>query len=151
MIRVADFAASARRTAAALSVLLAATMAVPPTAKAEPNRDALLAALASEAKAADAGFTDFSADRGKAFFLAVQSGGEADTASCTSCHGQDPKQAGKTRAGKEIAAMAVSVTADRYTDPAKVAKWFQRNCNTVFGRECTAPEKGDFITFMMGE
>ncbi len=85
--------------------------------------------LTEAAKADDAGFTAFSADRGKAFFLASQTGGKPDTPSCTSCHTDNPKKAGQTRAGKEIAPMAVSVTADRYTDPEKVAKWFQRNCN----------------------
>jgi hypothetical protein len=47
--------------------------------------------------------------------------------------------------------MAVSKTPDRYTDPAKVEKWFQRNCQSVLGRECTAVEKGDFLTFMTSQ
>ena len=46
--------------------------------------------------------------------------------------------------------MAVSVTPERFTDAAKVEKWFGRNCNTVLGRECTALEKGDFITYLSG-
>jgi hypothetical protein len=36
----------------------------------------------------------------------------------------------------------VSVTPARYTDPAKVEKWFKRNCTEVLGRVCTAQEKG---------
>jgi hypothetical protein len=44
--------------------------------------------------------------------------------------------------------MAVSMTPDRFTDPEKVAKWFSRNCNGVLGRDCTAVEKGDFITYL---
>ena len=47
--------------------------------------------------------------------------------------------------------MAVSVTPDRFTDLAKVEKWFRRNCNTVLGRECTPAEKGDFIAFMTSQ
>ena len=47
--------------------------------------------------------------------------------------------------------MAVSKTADRFTDPEKVAKWFLRNCTTVLGRECTATEKGDVITFLASQ
>ncbi len=58
---------------------------------------------------------------------------------------------GETRAGKPIEPMAVSVTPDRYRDPKKVAKWFRRNCQSVLGRECTAPEKGDFLTLMISQ
>ena len=94
------------------------------------------------------GFSGFSPDRGKAFFLAERTTGNPDTRSCSACHTADPKDAGETRAGKRIAPMAVSVTPDRFTDLAKVEKWFRRNCDTVMGRECTAAEKGDFITFM---
>jgi hypothetical protein len=45
--------------------------------------------------------------------------------------------------------MAVSIQADRYLDAAKVEKWYRRNCRSVLGRECTAIEKGDFLTFMI--
>jgi hypothetical protein len=55
---------------------------------------------------------------------------------------------GRTRAGKEIAPMAVSRSPNRFTDPAKVEKWFTRNCRTVYGRPCTAEEKGNYLSFM---
>jgi hypothetical protein len=32
-----------------------------------------------------------------------------------------------------------------------VEKWFTRTCQDVLGRACTAQEKGDFITYMMGQ
>ncbi len=91
----------------------------------------------------------FSAERGKALFMARHKGGKPKTPSCTTCHSKSPLNAGRTRAGKRIAPMAVSKTSDRYSDPKKVAKWFRRNCRSVLGRECTPLEKGDFITFMM--
>jgi hypothetical protein len=47
--------------------------------------------------------------------------------------------------------MAVSKTPARYTDRDTVEKWFARNCQDVLGRPCTAREKGDFITYMMGQ
>ncbi len=47
--------------------------------------------------------------------------------------------------------MAVSKNPARYTDPDNVEKWFGRNCSDVLGRACTAREKGDFITYMMGQ
>ena len=94
----------------------------------------------------DPAFAGFSADRGKAFFLA--SHGSGDTPSCSTCHTTDPTNLGRTRVGKAIKPMAVSANPDRFTDLAKVEKWFRRNCNTVLGRECTPAEKGDFIAFM---
>jgi hypothetical protein len=134
------------------SVLLCAVLISSATlAAANAARDAILANLHAQAKAADAGFTGFSAPRGATFYAATHPGGKPDTPSCTTCHSASPHQPGKTRAGKDIAPMAVSKTPDRYTDPAKVEKWFQRNCQSVLGRECTAVEKGDFLTFMTSQ
>jgi hypothetical protein len=124
-------------------------LAALPAEAGSPARDALMATYAAEAKRDSPGFTGFSAERGAAFFAAIQKGGKPDTPSCTSCHGQTPESAGQTRAGKPIEPMAASKVPARYTDPEKVAKWFQRNCASVLGRDCTAQEKGDFITFML--
>jgi hypothetical protein len=134
------------------SILLCAVLISSATlAAANAARDAILTNLHAQAKAADAGFTGFSAPRGATFYASTHSGGKPDTPSCTTCHSTSPHQPGKTRAGKDIAPMAVSKTPDRYTDPAKVEKWFQRNCQSVLGRECTAVEKGDFLTFMTSQ
>jgi len=130
--------------------LALSAIAVAATAMAASNsgRDAILAAFAAEAKKTDAGFVGFSPQRGQAFFAASHTGGKPDTPSCTTCHTRDPTREGQTRAGKQIAPMAVSMTPDRFTDPEKVAKWFLRNCNGVLGRDCTPVEKGDFITYL---
>jgi cytochrome c peroxidase len=112
---------------------------------ADPARQAILDGYATQAGVAP------SAGRGKTFFFATHSGGKPDTASCASCHGQDPRVAGRTRAGKPIEPLAVSVAPSRFTDPAKVEKWFGRNCQTVLARACTAAEKADFIAFMSGQ
>jgi mono/diheme cytochrome c family protein len=130
--------------------MLAAAAAIG-AAQADPLRDQILAALLAEAQQADPGLAGFSAERGAAFYAATQSGGKPDTPSCASCHGASSREQGRTRAGKEIAPMAVSLTPDRFTDPAKVEKWFGRNCNSVLGRDCTAAEKGDFIAYLMGQ
>jgi hypothetical protein len=37
----------------------------------------------------------------------------------------------------------------RFSNPAKVEKWFKRNCTEVLGRACTPAEKADFIKFVM--
>ncbi len=118
--------------------------------EANPARDAIMAGLGAEAKASDPAFAGFSPQRGQALYGAKSTVGKPDTPSCTTCHTADPTQMGQTRAGKEIDAMAVSKTPNRFTDPEKVAKWFGRNCNSVLGRPCTAAEKGDFLTYLIG-
>ncbi len=115
------------------------------------GQQTVLDRYAAEAKAAAPAFAGFSAERGKAFFLAHPASGKPDTPSCTTCHTADARQIGHSRAGKEIGPLAVSATPDRFTDIAKTEKWFTRNCDSVLGRACTAAEKGDFITFMVSQ
>ena len=116
---------------------------------ADPRRDALLAEFLAQARKDEAGFARFVAERGAAFYRATHPGGKQG--SCTSCHGNSPLDKGKTRAGKDIDPMAVSKSPTRYTDRDTVEKWFTRNCQDVLARACTAKEKGDFITYMMGQ
>jgi len=69
--------------------------------------------------------------------------------SCTSCHGADLRRSGEhLRTGKRIEAMAPSVNRERLNDPAKIEKWFRRNCKWTWGRECTAQEKADILAFL---
>lgn len=131
-------------TAAALAALTVVAFA-------GPIQDRTIAHYAAQANAQSPGFAGFSAERGKTLFVAGQTGGKPDTPSCTSCHGASPQATGQTRAGKEIAPMALSKTPDRYGDLEKVEKWFDRNCTSVLGRRCTPVEKGDFVTFMAGQ
>lgn len=120
-------------------------------AQAEPARDSILAAFEAQAKAENSAFAGFTAGAGEALFTAKHTGGKPDTPSCTSCHGTTPLASGETRAGKVIEPMAASKTPARYTDTEKVDKWFFRNCRSVLGRECTAQEKGDYLTFMISQ
>ena len=70
--------------------------------------------------------------------------------SCSSCHGAVPTQGGKHAAtGKPITALAPGFGAERFTDAAKTEKWFRRNCNDVVGRECSAAEKADVLSWLM--
>ena len=119
-------------------ILSTATLAGP--------REDILAKYAEAAKSA--GFT---AARGQALHTQNFTGGKPDTPSCTTCHGKDTRAAGRTPAGKPIDPVAVSAAPTRYTDAAKVEKWFKRNCTEVLGRECTAQEKGDWLTFVIGQ
>jgi Domain of unknown function (DUF1924) len=70
--------------------------------------------------------------------------------SCSSCHGALPVQAGRhAGTGKPIAALASAANPERFTDAAKVEKWFRRNCNDVLGRECSAAEKADVVAWLI--
>ena len=90
-----------------------------------------------------------SAARGEKFFFAKVAQANGEIASCTTCHTDNPKAAGKTRAHKPIEPLAPVANRERLTDPAKVEKWFKRNCKDVLARECTAQEKADFVAFLI--
>jgi len=69
--------------------------------------------------------------------------------SCASCHTADPRKSGKhIRTGKTIAALAPSVNHKRLTDTRKIQKWLKRNCLWTLGRECTATENGDLLSYL---
>ena len=112
-------------------------------------REEQLDKYASATKATNPAFSGFSAARGKTLHTQTFAGGKADTPACTSCHGNDTRGAGRNPAGKVIEPMALSASPARYTDPAKVEKWFKRNCADVLGRACSAQEKADFAAYMI--
>jgi uncharacterized membrane protein len=69
---------------------------------------------------------------------------------CATCHTATPTVQGKhASTGKLIAPLAPAANADRFTDTAKTEKWFRRNCNDVLGRECTAGEKADLLSWLL--
>jgi len=87
-----------------------------------------------------------SAERGARFFTAKQ-GGEW---SCASCHTERPTQAGRhAKTDKPITPLAPSANAERFTDAAKVDKWFRRNCNDTLNRACSAQEKADVMAWLL--
>lgn len=134
--------------------VVAAIIILPLAALAAGNteRAAILADYAAKARAADPGFAGFSVQRGEALFRGSFTGGDARTPSCMSCHTADPRQPGRNaKTGRPIDPVAVSVDPRRYTDAAQVDKHFTRDCKSVLGRDCTMQERGDYITFMMGQ
>ena len=68
--------------------------------------------------------------------------------SCTTCHTTDPRPRGKTLAYRKVEPLAPVANPKRFSNPKKVEKWFRRNCDDVFARECSSQEKGDFITWI---
>jgi hypothetical protein len=106
----------------------------------------ILAGLEHNARAQDSRFGGFSAQRGREFFNA-EHGSEW---SCASCHTSNPSQAGThARTHKAIAPLAPAGDARRFTDAAKVGKWFGRNCRDVLGRACTAQVQGDVLAYLL--
>lgn len=105
----------------------------------------ILKGVEAQARAA-AGFAGFSAQRGAQFFNAKH----GNEWSCASCHTADPKAAGRhARTSKDITPLSPLANPQRFTDAAKVEKWFNRNCNDVLGRTCTPQEKGDVVAWLL--
>jgi hypothetical protein len=106
----------------------------------------MLAAYEREARRAQPAFQGFSTQRGGQFFQATHGGDW----SCATCHTETPSHAGKhARTGKLIQPLAPAANPARFSDAAKVEKWFKRNCNDVLARACTAQEKGDVLVWLM--
>ncbi|MDD4977878.1 MAG: DUF1924 domain-containing protein [Gallionella sp.] len=125
--------------------LVVATIFTSQAAMAETPAE-ILAMIKAEASAA-AGYQEFSAARGEKFFH-VKHG---DEWSCSSCHTDNPMNEGKhAKTEKLIKPLAPAANAERFTELKKVEKWFKRNCNDVLNRECTAQEKGDVMTYLLG-
>lgn len=97
----------------------------------------------------DARFKSFSIAEGEKLFRNERINSENEKISCMTCHTSNPKSEGLTRANKVIEALAPVVNKERFTDMAKVEKWFKRNCKDVLERECTLTEKGNFTKYMM--
>lgn len=111
--------------------------------------EAIIKELEKEAKTIDSKFTGFNITRGEKLFRNERINSSGEKISCMTCHTSDPKKEGLTRANKTIQPMAPVINPERFTDMAKVQKWFKRNCNDVLDRACTLEEKGDFAVFMM--
>lgn len=106
----------------------------------------ILTPITNEAKSSAPAFKGFSAERGASFFRQTH----GNELSCASCHTENPSASGKhAKTGKIIKALAPAANPERFTDSAKVEKWFKRNCNDVLGRICTPQEKGDVITYLL--
>ena len=101
----------------------------------------------AEAATRQPGFTP-SAKRGETLFRQRFAHNDRMPA-CTSCHTDSPLNAGQHAVtGKATRPLAVAANGERFADPAKVEKWFGRNCKEVVGRACTPGEKADFVAYM---
>jgi hypothetical protein len=122
--------------ALALSVLGAGAMADSPTSFLEMFN----------AEARNAGEGPGNAARGQKFFNQTH----GNEWKCAACHGAVPTVKGEHAVThKIIAPMAPAFNPQRFTDAAKVDKWFRRNCKDVLSRECTAREKADVLAWLI--
>lgn len=135
---------------AAATVGLALLLGVPSRAHAAaPTAQELLREYEAAARKESPAFAGFQAAEGRRIYETphVQDGAPV---SCATCHTADPRQRGTTPAGKLVDPLAPSANPSRLTDRREVEKWFKRNCKQVIGRECTATEKGHFLTYLLG-
>jgi cytochrome c peroxidase len=132
---------------------------------------AFLEQYAQQAKAADPSFSGFSAERGQAFYLQKHDVEEMGSVSCASCHQPDPRKTseahrdqipcrachvvfsrqpeGHRPTRRELRALAPSANPERFTNEWRTEYWFGYHCKLLLGRECTAREKGDLITWLL--
>jgi hypothetical protein len=125
-----------------LPLLLAATLALPSPAARAATPAELLAAYTAQAGAPP------SPERGQKLF---NTDFKRDFGwSCASCHGAVPTQAGKHElTEKRIEPLAPAFNPARFTDRKRVENFFLLNCKDVIGRECTAAEKADVLSWLM--
>ena len=106
----------------------------------------LIDSYAGQARHDYADFSGFDPARGESFFKAKHG---ADW-SCSSCHTEFPQKTGTHAVTQKlIKPLAPSANPERFTNQAKVEKWFKRNCKDVLKRECTGTEKGDVLTWLL--
>jgi hypothetical protein len=89
-----------------------------------------------------------SPERGKKLF--TTNFGKALGLSCSSCHTGNPLKPGKDDVTERpITPLAPAANAERFTDKAKVELKFKMNCRDVVGRDCTAAEKADVMSWLL--
>lgn len=129
-----------------LAAALAVATLLPADARAA-DPTALLDGWANEARASDPGFAP-SAARGETLYR-TEHAQDGKPVACGTCHSNDPRQSGKSPAGKIVGPLAPTANPKRFTDLAKAEKWFGRNCKQVLGRPCLPAEKADFLAFAL--
>ncbi len=108
--------------------------------------------LKNEAKAENADFSDFDAQRGAMIFSTKHRGKNDTLISCQSCHSEDLKASSvNVFTNKTLEPLAPSVNPKRLSDVKEVKKWLKRNFKDVFLREGSAQEKGDVLYYLIAQ
>lgn len=105
--------------------------------------------LEAAAKAENRSFGGFDPLRGKEIFTSTHIGKQGKPIACTGCHTLNLSNAGKNSlTGKVIEPLSPRANPQRLTSTKEVTKWLRRNFMDVYGREGTAQEKGDVLTYI---
>ncbi|MFA5352818.1 MAG: DUF1924 domain-containing protein [Thermodesulfovibrionales bacterium] len=135
-----------------LSVTIGAVLCLASVASAasfNPEVSSYMKELEKTARQADPAFKGFDAKNGKNLFFQKHPNKEVGEIACSTCHTADLKKEGKNpKTGKVIEPLAPSVNKKRLTDVKEIQKWLRRNFKDVMGREGSAKEKGDVLTFI---
>lgn len=92
----------------------------------------------------------FSVDAGRQIFLMTRTWEGDSQPACSACHTDDPKNEGKhIETKKPIKPLAPAANPERFTDVQKVEENFAKHCREVYSRDCTASEKGNFLTYLL--
>lgn len=96
------------------------------------------------------GATEFSVDWARDAWDKDMIADDGEERTCVTCHGADLTRPGKhKKTGKVIDPLSAATNPERFTDPKKIEKWFKRNCEWAWGRECTPQEKGSFLLYLI--
>lgn len=94
----------------------------------------------------------FSASAGETLWQRPYVSANGAERACMDCHTKDVRQRGQHAVtGKPIEPLAPSVNPERLTKRPEIEKWFKRNCKWTIGRQCTAQEKGDLLSFLRNQ
>jgi hypothetical protein len=90
-----------------------------------------------------------SPERGQQFFTRKFKGNLYE--SCADCHTATPTGRGKDLTSEKlISALAPLANSRRFIDPDRVEHFFRLNCRDVAGRDCSAQEKADMLSWLIG-
>lgn len=133
---------------AALLAILLSTSAINAHADAQTAQK-LADKYAGIAKTINPNSAGLSAEDGKDFFnreITIK----GKQVACASCHTANPADKGKNIVtGKPIRPLSPNTNDKRFASIDTVEKNFTKHCNDIIGRDCTAQEKGNFITYLL--
>jgi hypothetical protein len=105
---------------------------------------------AAKAKGKPFAVEPFSVEGGRQIFLMTRTWEGDSQPACAACHTDDPKNEGKhIETKKPIKPLAPAANPERFTDVPKVEANFSKHCREVYSRDCTASEKGHFLTYLL--
>jgi len=92
----------------------------------------------------------FTVENGRQIYLKSRNWEGEEQPACATCHTDDPKNEGKHAVSKKsIKPLAPAVNPERFTNVEKVEKNFSIHCRELYSRDCTAAEKGHFLTYLL--